>query len=289
MSRIYEALQRANPELEPSIPELSDSPEGLTRLVATLSGESPVLDQATPFEIPSTPEARLVSWMQPNCLGAEKIRVLAAHYKQAQQRRPAKKLLVTSAVRGDGKSTISLNLAITFAAQGERTLLIDGDLHQPSLAATLAVDGERGFANWCEKSEPGKSSLYRAERLPLWFLPAGKSQVQPLTLLQSAQAGAVMNQLTSWFSRIVIDSPPMVPLADAGVWINMSDAILLVARDGKTPKTALTKSLENLDKSKIFAVVMNEGKALDEKYYSDYYKNSKSAPLIHQAAAATSL
>lgn len=289
MSRIYEALQRANPELEQSIVAPPDSPEGLSQLVATLSGESTLLDEAIRFDIPNSPNARLVAWTNPNTLGAEKIRVLAARYKQAQQRRAAKRLVVTSAVRGDGKSTISLNLAITFAVQGERTLVIDGDLHQPALAGMLAVDGEIGFANWCEKSEPCSVPLYRAENLPLWFLPAGKSRAQSLTLLQSPQAATIMKQLTNWFSRIVIDSPPMVPLADSSVWINMSDAVLLIARDGKTPKKVLEKSLESIDKSKIFAVVMNDGNALDERYYSDYHKRVDSAPRLYQKAAAPQL
>jgi capsular exopolysaccharide synthesis family protein len=289
VSRIYEALQRANPELEQSIAGPSDSPEGLSQLVATLSGESALLDEAIRFEIPNSPSARLVAWTNPNTLGAEKIRVLAARYKQAQQRRAAKRLVVTSAVRGDGKSTISLNLAITFAIQGERTLVIDGDLHQQTLAGTLAVDGETGFANCCEKPEPCNIPLYRAESLPLWFLPAGRSRAQSLTLLQSPQAATVMKQLTNWFSRIVIDSPPLVPLADSSVWINMSDAVLLIARDGKTPKKALEKSLESIDKSKIFAVVMNDGNALDERYYGDYYRKVDSAPRLYQAAAAPQL
>jgi capsular exopolysaccharide synthesis family protein len=285
VSRIYEALQRANPDLEQSIAGPSDSPEGLSQLVATLSGESAALDEARRFEIPTTPGARLVAWSHPNSLGAEKIRVLAARYKQAQQRRAAKSLVVTSAVRGDGKSTISLNLAVTFAIQGERTLLIDGDLHQPTLAGTLGVDGETGFANWCEKSGPCNAPFYRAENLPLWFLPAGKCEAQSLTLLQSPQAGTIMKQVTNWFSRIVIDSPPLVPLADSSVWINMSDAILLISRDGKTPKKALEKGLESIDKSKIFAVVMNDGKGLDERYYGNYYKKADSAPLYKAAAA----
>jgi capsular exopolysaccharide synthesis family protein len=289
LSRIYEALQRANPELEQSIAGPPDSPEGLSQLVATLSGESALLDEAIGFEIPNSPNARLVAWTQPNSLGAEKLRVLATRYKQSQQRRSEKRLVVTSAVRGDGKSTLSANLAITFATQGERTLLLDGDLHQPALATTLAVDGETGFANWCSKSESDKSPLYRAEGLPLWFLPAGRCQGQPLTLLQSPEAATVIKQLTNWFSRIIIDSPPLIPLADSGLWINMSDAVLLIARDGKTPRKALEKSLESLDKAKLFAVVMNDCNGVDKRYYSDYYGKTNSAPMVYKTAAGSRL
>lgn len=272
MSRIFEALQRSNPELSrPS--EVGDSPEGLSQFVATLSGEHAALEDAPRFVIPNSQEARLVAWTEPNCLAAENLRVLSAKLRTSQQRRALKKLLITSAIRGDGKSTISANLAITLATHGEKTLLIDGDLHQPTLSKTLGVDGERGLATWHENGEPIAELLHRAENAPLWFLPAGVCHSQAINLIQSDKTAELLKELAGWFSCIVIDSPPVVPLADSGIWATMSDAVLLVARQGFTPKKALLKAVDSIDRSKVFGVVMNDANAREGRYYRAYYSH----------------
>jgi capsular exopolysaccharide synthesis family protein len=277
MSRIFEALQQSNPELVDTIGAGTDSAKAVSPLVAALSGHSLSLDEAPRFTIPADPESRLVASTEPNSLAAESLRVLASRLRQAQQRRTIKKLVVTSAVRADGKSTISLNLALTLAAHGERTLLIDGDLHQPSLAKLLQVDGDRGFATWSETREPIRSLLHRAEDLPLWFLPSGTCHGQPLALIHSNETAELLDQLGTWFSWVVIDSPPLVPLADANIWATMANAVLLLVRQGVTPKEALLKSVESLDKSKLFGVIMNGATATGERYYREYYSRNVSA------------
>src|SRR5947209_6751228 len=182
MSRVFEALQRANPELSDSSLEDGHSATDRSQLVMALTSDSAELDDVRQFEIPTASQARLVAWTDPNSLAAEKLRTVAARLRHSQHRRPLKRLLITSATRGDGKSTISANLAITLASHGEKTLLIDGDLHQPSLATTLSVDGGKGFADWHRHPDAIHSFLYRAEGVPLWFLPAGICHQQPLTL-----------------------------------------------------------------------------------------------------------
>jgi len=284
MSRIFEALQQANPELGRTLSESPEGPEALTPFAATLIGESAALEEASQFPLPTDTESRLVAWLEPNSLAAENFRALSARLRHTQRRKSLKTIQVTSAVRGDGKSTISANLAITLAAHGERTLLLDGDLHQSSLASTLQVEGEHGFADWCERSEPVANLLSKADGLPLWFLPAGICVDQPLTILQSPRTSELLKLLTSWFSWIIIDSPPLVPLIDARVWATMSDTVLLVARQGITPKKALTKSLEGFDKSKLFALVMNDAIPQEERYYRDYRKATGSTETRRRAA-----
>jgi capsular exopolysaccharide synthesis family protein len=285
MSRVFEALQQANLEMGVPISDPAESPEGMSQFAVTFGADFSLLDEASRFVIPDFAAARLAAWNDPNSMAAERFRALAARLRHAQQRRTVKKILVTSAVRGDGKSTVSVNLAITLAAQGEKTLLIDGDLHQPALGRALAVDSERGFADCCETSEPVTNLLQRAESLPLWFFPAGKCESQPLTLLQSPQASELLKQLAGWFSWIVIDSPPLAPLADSSVWARMSDAVLLLARQSATPKKALLKGVETLDKSKIFALLMNDSSADEERYYRDYYKRSGNIAIAHKAGS----
>jgi len=280
MSRIFEALQQANPELGRSLSEPSESADGLSPFSSLLIGEMPGLEEAPQFCLPVDSAMRLVAWTEPHSLAAENLRGLAARLRQAQQRRPLSRILVTSPVKGDGKSTISINLAITLAAHGEKTLLLDGDLHQRFLTTTVGIDDERGLADCCERSAPLASLLRRVEGLPLWFLPAGISEDQPLKILQSSRATELLKQLGNLFSWIVIDSPPLVPLADGNVWATMSDAILLVVRERLTPRRALVKALENVEKAKLFAMVMNDAIPQEERYYREYRDKSASGRAI---------
>ena len=277
MSRVFEALQRANPELSRPLDRFEESPDDVSQFAAALTGQFAALEDAPSFAIPESPEARLIAWTDPNSMAAERLRALSSKLRHAQQRQSVKKLLVTSAVRGDGKSAISANLAITLATHGEKTLLIDGDLHQPTLAKTLEIDGERGFATW--HKNPGRISdlLHRAQGAPLWFLPAGICPEQPLTLIQSEKTAELLKELSACFSWIVIDSPPLVPLADANIWANMSDAVLLLARQGLTPKRAFLKGVESLDRSKLFGVIMNDASTNEERYYQAYYSGKTAA------------
>jgi capsular exopolysaccharide synthesis family protein len=277
MSRVFEALQRANPELSDLGLDDSHSAGGHSQLVTALTHESAELDDVRHFEIPTVPQARLVAWTHPNSLAAEKLRTLAARLRHAQQRRQLKRLLVTSAIRGDGKSTVSANLAITLASQGAKTLLIDGDLHQPSLARTLGVDGAKGFASWHRHPDAIGSLLYRGERVPLWFLPAGVCLQQPLTLIQSAKTVEFFQRVVNHFDWIVIDSPPLMPLADAGIWATVSDAVLLLVREGVTPKKGLDKCLASIDRSKLFGVIMNDATTSEQRYYQTYYSGKTHA------------
>jgi len=270
MSRIFEALQQANPDLGKSLSEAPETPEGLSPFSAALIGEAPAMEEAPLFSLPGDPESRLVAWQEPHSLGAENLRGLSARLRQAQQRRHFNRVLVTSPVKGDGKSTISLNLAITLAAHGEKTLLLDGDLHQRTIGTTLGLADEFGLADWCERSEILANVLHRAEGLPLWFLPAGFCEDQPLKILQSSRTSELLKQLGSWFSWIIIDSPPLMALADGNVWSTVSDAVLLVVRERETPKRALVKALEGLEKSKLFALVMNDATPHEERYYREY-------------------
>ena len=288
MSRIFEALQQANPDLGRSLSEFTDGPQSSSQFSAALIGEAPAMDEARQFSLPMDSESRLVAWMDPHSLAAENLRGLSARLRQAQQRRPLNRVLVTSAVKADGKSTISLNLAITLAAHGEKTLLVDGDLHQHALSATLGLGDEPGLADWCERSEILGNILHRAEGLPLWFLPAGICEEQPLKVLQSSRSAELLKQLGTWFSWIIIDSPPLVPLADGNVWCTLSDAVLLVVKERVTPKRALVTALEALEKSKLFALVMNHATPQEERYYREYRNKAlRAAKIAHKSQPAT--
>ncbi|HZD31899.1 MAG TPA: CpsD/CapB family tyrosine-protein kinase [Candidatus Angelobacter sp.] len=229
------------------------------------------LTAAREFKIPTGPEERLVSINDPATSGAELLRVLATRLRLAQKRHPIKKLLVTSAVPGEGKTLLAANLAITLALQLKRVLLIDGDLRSASLSRRFDIVDESFVATWSGDGPHRLPLRRKAEGLPLWVVPAGKPAELPGNILQSAEFASALGTSEQEFDWIVMDSTPLVPFSDAGLLASLADAVILVTRRGVTPKTALRDAMKSFDKSKIIATILNCANVTSHKYYRDYY------------------
>lgn len=276
MGRIYEALQRS-----------SENREGSESMVAEFAPPADIresagpeanrletdidLDNARPLTVVANPERRFVVLSGERSLGAEKIRLLASRLRHLQDQRTIKKLVVTSTVKDEGKTLISTNVSMALAKSGQRVLLIDGDCHQANSGRLLGANGSPGITNWWRSAGRIQSCLLRINKLPLWLMPAGDMTEQPLEILQSARLAEEINRIAGSFDWVIIDSPPCAPLADAGVWASIVDGILLVVREGKTPKRLLRKVLGSLDSKKIVGIVLNDCTDPDQHYYTHYY------------------
>src|SRR5207248_4937945 len=276
VSRVFEALQQstggaalpwvADPQAEGAAVEVTAPP---LEFEATNLDGVPLLPSTVPLN------HRLVALTDERTLGVEEIRVLSARLRNMQQQRSLKKLLITSTMRDEGKSMVAANLAITLARSRQRTLLIDGDIRQRSLEHLLEVPGIAGLTDCWAKGDEVTKYLRRAEKFPLWFMSAGTPQEQPLEMLQSQRMSELLAEIEAWFDWVIIDSPPMLPLADSGVWSALVDGSLFVVREGKTPKKALAQVLQSVDKSKIVGVLMNDCSNVGHEYY--YQCNPPSA------------
>jgi len=240
----------------------------IPHFACTVDGE---LAEPKDFALPNGPEERLVSVNDPSSFGAEIFRTLVARLRQAQKRHPLKKLLVTSAVPGEGKTVISANLSITLALHQKRVLLIDGDLRGSSLSRWFDIVDDSFVSSWSGQGAHRLPLLRKAERLPLWVVPAGKPVEMPGNILQSPEFTGALEALEPDFDWIVIDSPPLVPFGDAGILASLSDAVVFVTRKGVTPKNALRDALNSIDKSKIIATILNGTNVPSHKYYREYY------------------
>jgi capsular exopolysaccharide synthesis family protein len=220
-----------------------------------------------PFSIPH--ESRLVSVGEEESLGAEKFRFLAVRFRQLRQSRPLKKILITSTIPQEGKSTVAANLACTLARRKQhKTLLLEGDLRRPTVAAQFGLGNIPGLCEYLSGRTSGMN-LYRLENLGLWVLPAGAAPQNPLELMQSGRLSPLMEQLESWFDWIVIDSPPVLPLADTSIWSRLADGILLVTRPGVTEKQQLQRGLASLEAKKLLGALVNGS---TDVAHSDYYQ-----------------
>jgi capsular exopolysaccharide synthesis family protein len=299
MSRIFEALQRSESErsgapLAPpalatellqvvereanarapkdfpadEVParDLTEVPQDLAENEFTQSDLSQF--QSLPVSLPQ--DSKLVCLTAPESFGAEKFRFLGVRLRQLQHSRPLKKLLITSTIPEEGKSTVSANLATILARrQQPKILLLEGDLRRPSLAKQFGLSRIPGLSEWLQGEPRTIKDIYRLEGPNLWFLPAGHPPENPLELMQSGRLSELMNQLSGWFDWIIIDSPPILPLADTSVWARLADGILLVTREGITKKRMLQRGLQALEQSKLLGAVVNSSANTD---HSNYYQ-----------------
>lgn len=284
MSRVYEALQRSqgdNPNASPLAsgqPEAGSS-EGTAAAVA-MAGTQPV--DANWLKVPEsrvlrpspTPEQRLVCFTKPDSPGAEMFRVLATRLAHMQNKRRVQKLLITSSVGDEGKSVVSVNLALSLARRpNERTLLIEADLRRPSAAALLTSSTLPGISEWSEGKLPLEDSLYRVNDLPLWFLPAGHSIEEPLPLLESDRFAKMVEEIASSFDWVLLDATPMLPMADSTSLSRLCDGVLVVVRENHTRRKILSKALDSIEKHKLLGMVLNEA-SMEDLNYDRYYGNS---------------
>jgi len=294
MSRIFEALQRSESErsgtpLAPPAPatELLQAVEREASAVAPK--ELPANEFAhqdfadEPFvkndlsQFPSLPvslpqDSKLVCLTAQGSFGAEKFRFLGVRLRQLQQSRPLKKLLITSTIPEEGKTTVAANLAAILARkQQPKILLLDGDLRRPSLSKLFGLGELPGLSEWLHGEPRPIAHIYRLEGPNLWFLPSGRPPENPLELMQSGRLSKLMEQIAAWFDWIIIDSPPVLPLADTSVWARLADGILLVTREGTTKRRPLHSGLQALEQSKLLGAVVNSCTSTDHtKYYYRY-------------------
>ena len=296
MSQIFDALHRAETERRSiDLSEVTAAPElleGAERQLAPREteykrrpdiGDAPFSHfQSVPVLV--SPQSKLVCITDRESLAAEKFRFLGVRLSHLQQKRPIKRLLITSSVPEEGKSTVATNLACTLATrQRQKVLLLEGDLRRPTLAKEFGLGKQPGLSEWLESEASPATNICELESLGLWLLPAGTPPSEPLELLQSAKLSLLMDQLNSWFDWIVIDSPPVLPLGDTSIWMRLADAILLVTRPGKTEKRQLQRTLEAVEQPKLLGALVNGSiEATSSSYY--YYQGgraSASSPTGH--------
>jgi len=307
MSRIFDALQRSGteqsgveyPDMVSVATEVFEAthdqaplehakseytpifPEPAVVAVATEVQDVLVSSSDKPAGTPDFPElqvnvlpsSRLVFFTEPDSLAAEKFRFLGVRLRQLRHGRILKRVLVTSAIPEEGKSLVAANVAGELARRKEKVLLLEGDLRRPVLARQFSLGRLAGLGEWLQSGQQTISNIYHLVGPGFWIMPAGSPPENPLELMQSGSLSQLMAELSSLFDWIIVDSPPLVTLADTTVWSRMIDGTLLVVREGKSEKGPLQRSLEMLKKSDLLGIVLNSSTAPEQTGY--YYYSPK--------------
>ena len=206
---------------------------------------------------------RLVAATAPRSLAAEQYRSLRTRIRQAENGRSLRTIIITSPGKGDGKSLTAANLSLTMAQEFQpRILLLDADLRRPSIHALFGLSETPGLSDVLMGGASLEDALVHLEDHHLSVLPAGLPPTHPAELLGSAAMRRALDTLRTRFDRIVIDMPPVEPLADVHILSPLTDALLMIVRAGLTEKPAIDRALHGLDVSKVLGLVLN-GAATD--------------------------
>ena len=220
-------------------------------------------------------EGRLVCVPGSESAAVEAFHLLGVRLRHLRKERLLNRLLITSTIPREGKSVAAANLACTLAGRTQqRTLLLEGDVRRPTQASIFGIHPEKGLCDWLRGGTSLTDCIYNLEGLNLYILPAGESSTQAPDILEPAQITRLMNQLEGIFDTIIIDSPPMLPMADTSIWKNLADGVLLVTRQGVTEKRNLLRGLEAIEPQKLIGAIVNSSNLSDNGNY--YYRATQS-------------
>lgn len=195
-----------------------------------------------------TPQDNLIVANDPHSIGAESFRALRTSLYFRPQGEP-KVVVITSANSGDGKSFCAMNCAAAYAMQGNKTLLVDGDLRCPSLEEVFLRGRNRGMTEFLRGRAEPQDICYPTQVNGLYFIPSGELRSNPSELLSGPRLEVLIEQASQYFDKIVIDSAPLVPVSDGLMLASHADATCLVVRSNTTKKNELHKVRQTLSKT----------------------------------------
>lgn len=281
----------------PSLAMIPPIRSDVSRGPKLLAGKS-----AIGFTSQARPESSRAFLMQPRTAESEAIRELRTALSCSRPGIPVRVVLVSSPADGEGKTTVATNLAVAFSRWG-KACLVDGDLRRSSAANVFGLDPKNGLGQCLAGAVSLQEALVPIPAIQnLTILPAGALLTDPGDSIASEKMRATIEVLRSDFEYVVIDSPPVIPFADARILSLLADAVVLVGRYGLTTRRAISRSTELLDEihAPLVGVVVNdiETDSADYRYYNygfsrkangyrDYYAQQDAQQSIPPAQTET--
>lgn len=178
---------------------------------------------------------------------AEEFRGLRTNLRFVDVDRPPKLVVLTSCLGSEGKSTTTCNLGLTMASAGMRTIVVEADLRNPSVADYLGLEGAVGLTDVLAGGARLDDVLQQWGDLPMQVLASGELPPNPSELLSSAQMADLLAQLRARADFVLIDTPPVIPVTDAAVLARECDGAILVVRHGHTDRDLVRRAMESLN------------------------------------------
>ena len=290
MSRIHDALKRAEQEratsmggqLEPALEQPELQPVGMPEQAHTQTAVMPPI-QGSSFSYESllarcpvsnwNPDTRTMLFFQEdeNRKGAEEFRTLRSRLYQIREKLPLKRLMVTSALPKEGKSFVAANLAQVMVRQhGRRVLVIDADLRSPGMHRHLGASQTPGLSEYLMGECDEFAIMQRGPMDNLFFVPAGRQATGAPELLANGRLKLFLQRVEPLFDWVILDTPPVIPVADSTLLANFCEGVLMVVRSNSTPSDLARRAREEFQDKLLLGVVLN-GIPADQLPKSRYY------------------
>jgi non-specific protein-tyrosine kinase len=232
----------------------------------------------------------LIEASRPNSQPAEAYRVLAANLCFALADASLHTVVVTSALGSEGKSETAANLAVAMARTGYRVIVVDGDLRRPRLHRLFGLPQGNGLGESLLLGQLD-GNLQQTGINGLQVLTSGVLASDPIQLISSSRMDQLLAKLARTADFVIIDSPPVLGIADAAILASKADAVLLVVRANRTSRQAVQHAAETLRRatSRLVRVVLNGVPARHSSYYGYYgYKSGSREPARQPQAGRAS-
>jgi capsular exopolysaccharide synthesis family protein len=234
---------------------------------------------------PDTKRSPLIVGDEASSIRAEAFRQLRTNLQFISAASSADVILVTSSLPLEGKTVTAVNLALSFVDFGERVLLIEADLRRPRVAGYLGLEREVGLTNVLAGQVPLEDVIQQWGDNGLFLLASGSTPPNPSELLGSPRMAEVVEALKGKFDKIVIDTPPVLPVTDAVVASALAEAVVFVIRHGRTTRVQVAtaaRALANVNAHVVGSVLnmKKQGRRERHTYGTDaYYEAADAGPV----------
>ena len=219
---------------------------------------------------------KLVAKLEPKSPITEQYRTIRTNIQFASVDKEIKSITVTSSGPAEGKSTTIANLAVVFAQQGKKVLLIDADMRKPTVHYTLQLPNTIGLTNILTKQVSLKDAVRETDVEGLFAVTSGPIPPNPAELLGSASMEQLIAEITDLFDLVLFDTPPLLVVTDAQILADKTDGTILVVSSGRTDREEAkkAKALVESTKGKLLGAILNNKKQDKSTHYYYYYENS---------------